>query len=110
MHGRMECCFKSCMNPQVCFWGLIGSICKQMTHFVSIRYTQLICQQSPKLALSGSNMGLMLTASANLITKVPLMLKTLSTIVPETGGDFYIANILRSIVFHPVLPRRFPDG
>ena len=18
MHGRMECCFKSCMNPQVC--------------------------------------------------------------------------------------------
>ena len=76
--------------------------------FYSVR--TLICQQSPKLVLTDSDKGLVLTASANLITKVPLMLKTLSTIVPETGGDFYIANILRSIVFHPVLPHRFPDG
>ena len=70
MHGPMECCFKSCMNPQVCFWGLTVSICKQMTHFVSIRYTQLICQQSPKLALIGSNMGLVLTVRVYLITKL----------------------------------------
>ena len=70
MHGQMECCFKSCMNPQVCFRGLTVSICKQMTHFVSIRYTQLICQQSPKLALIGSNMGLVLTVRVYLITKL----------------------------------------
>ena len=31
---------------------------------------QHICQQSPKLTLSGSNMGLVLTASARLITKL----------------------------------------
>jgi hypothetical protein len=64
---------------------MVDSVSTHCT-FYSVR--TLICQQSPKLALSGSNMGLMLTASANLITKVPLMLKTLSTIVPETSGEF----------------------
>ncbi len=39
--------------------------------FYSVR--TLICQQSPKLTLTGSDMGLMLTASANLITKIQLM-------------------------------------
>ena len=31
------------------------------------------CQQSPKLTLTGSDMGLVLTASANLTTKTSLM-------------------------------------
>lgn len=40
MHGRMECCFKSCMNPQVCFLGLAGSICKQRRSYSFVmRYT-----------------------------------------------------------------------
>ncbi len=39
--------------------------------FYSVR--TLICQQSPKLTLTGSDMGLMLTASAKLITKIQLM-------------------------------------
>ena len=39
--------------------------------FYSVR--TLICQQSPKLTLTGSDMGLMLTASAKLITKFSLM-------------------------------------
>ena len=37
-------------------------------NFYSIR--TLIHQQSPKLVLTDSNMGLMLIASANLITKI----------------------------------------
>jgi hypothetical protein len=39
--------------------------------FYSVR--TLICQQSPKLTLTGSDKGLVLTASANLITKIQLM-------------------------------------
>ena len=39
--------------------------------FYSVR--TLICQQSPKLTLTGSDMGLMLTASAKLITKIQQM-------------------------------------
>ncbi len=36
--------------------------------FYSVR--TLICQQSPKLTLTGSDKGLVLTASANLMTKI----------------------------------------
>ena len=36
--------------------------------FYSVR--TFISQQSPKLTLTGSNMGLVLTASANLMTKI----------------------------------------
>ena len=39
--------------------------------FCSVRTP--ICQQSPKLTLTGSDMGLVLTASANLTTKTSLM-------------------------------------
>ena len=39
--------------------------------FYSVR--TFISQQSPKLTLTGSDMGLMLTASAKLITKIQLM-------------------------------------
>ena len=39
--------------------------------FYSVR--TLICQQSPKLTLTGSDMGLVLTASVNLTTKTSLM-------------------------------------
>lgn len=37
-------------------------------HFYSTRTS--VCQQSPKLTLTGSDMGLVLTASAGLITKL----------------------------------------
>jgi len=46
-------------------------IYKDKCIFYSVR--TLICQQSPKLTLTGSDMGLMLTASAKLITKIQLM-------------------------------------
>ena len=39
--------------------------------FYSVR--TFISQQSPKLTLTGSDMGLVLTASANLTTKTSLM-------------------------------------
>ena len=39
--------------------------------FYSVR--TFISQQSPKLTLTGSNMGLVLTIRANLITKTSLM-------------------------------------
>jgi len=64
---------------------------------IEIRYTFYsvrtpICQQSPKLALSGSNMGLVLTASANLITKVPLMYQSLPAIEPEVNRGLIFYN------------------
>ena len=52
--------------------------------FYSVR--TLICQQSPKLVLTDSDKGLVLTASANLITKVSLMFQFLPSIVARTGG------------------------
>ena len=44
-----------------------------MTHFVSTRCTRMISQQTPKLTLTGSDKGLVLTASVNLTTKTSLM-------------------------------------
>ena len=41
-----------------------------MTRFIFYSVRTLIHQQSPKLVLTDSNMGLMLIASANLITKI----------------------------------------
>ena len=41
-----------------------------MTHFVSTRCTRMISQQTPKLALTGSDKGLVLTARVHLITKL----------------------------------------
>ena len=41
-----------------------------MTRFIFYSVRTLIYQQSPKLVLTDSNMGLMLIASANLITKI----------------------------------------
>ena len=43
-------------------------IIHDLLHFYSTRTP--ICQQSPKLTLTGSDMGLVLTASASLITKL----------------------------------------
>ena len=44
-----------------------------MIRFIFYSVRTLIYQQSPKLVLTDSDKGLVLTASANLITKVPLM-------------------------------------
>ena len=41
-----------------------------MTRFIFYSVRTLIYQQSPKLVLTDSDMGLMLIASANLITKI----------------------------------------
>ena len=57
-----------------------------MIRFIFYSVRTLIHQQSPKLVLTDSNMGLMLTASANLITKVPLMFQFLPSIVARAGG------------------------
>jgi hypothetical protein len=65
---------------------MVDSVSTHCT-FYSVR--TLICQQSPKLALSGSNMGLMLTASANLITKVPLMFQLPPIIEARADGALF---------------------
>ena len=49
-------------------WHFLHMIC-----FIFYSVRTLIHQQSPKLVLTDSNMGLMLIASANLITKIQLM-------------------------------------
>ena len=41
-----------------------------MTHFVSTRCTRMISQQTPRLTLTGSDKGLVLTARVHLITKL----------------------------------------
>ena len=46
-------------------WHFLHMIC-----FIFYSVRTLIHQQSPKLVLTDSNMGLMLIASANLITKI----------------------------------------
>ena len=43
---------------------------RHMIRFIFYSVRTLIHQQSPKLVLTDSNMGLMLIASANLITKI----------------------------------------
>ena len=68
-----------------------------MIRFIFYSVRTLIHQQSPKLVLTDSNMGLMLIASANLITKVSLMLQAhlLSSILQPPSN---YASMLRFIV------------
>ena len=59
----------------ICMWlylyFLYGSqVFSTMTRFIFYSVRTLIYQQSPKLVLTDSDMGLMLIASANLITKI----------------------------------------
>ena len=80
--------------------------------FYSVR--TFISQQSPKLTLTGSNMGLVLTASANLITKVPLMFQSQPVQTWKPAGVFYIYSVihlqLHIIIFHREIIQHIPNG
>ena len=80
-------------------------IAKLKTRFVFYSVRALIYQQSPKLALKGSNMGLVLVVSANLITKASLssfMLCNYEPADPHAQFILYTATLISVRTVSPV--------